>query len=152
MTDLRLSLPVLLAALHAPPALGQRVLTVEVHNVRVARGLVRVDVCPEAKFLADGCPWAASAPARVGTTKVTIAGLPAGRYAAQVFLDENANGKVDRAIFGIPKEGVGFSNDARITLGPPKFTDAAFAFDGGAATIGLNLRYFIGARGPGAAR
>ena len=41
----------------------------------------------------------------------------AGRYAVQAFLDENGNGEVDRALFGIPKEGVGFSNDAKIRLG-----------------------------------
>jgi uncharacterized protein (DUF2141 family) len=77
-----------------------------------------------------------------------VHGVPAGRYAAQVFLDENKNGKVDRALFGIPKEGVGFSNDARISLGPPKWADAVFTNTGAAQTIRLNLRYFMGAKGP----
>ena len=79
---------------------------------------------------------------------VSIARLPPGRYAAQVFHDENANGQVDRALFGIPKEGVGFSNDAPIRLAAPKFTAAAFDFGGGTATIRLSLRYFLGSAGP----
>lgn len=126
------------------------VLTIDVGNVRVARGVVHVDVCPEAKFLKDDCPWSGNARARVGDTRVTVANLPAGRYAVQAFLDENSNGKVDRGWFGIPKEGVGFSNDAKIRFSPPKFAEAAFAFDGNARTIRFNLRYFTGAQGPAA--
>lgn len=131
----------------APP---HGVLIIDVGNVRIAKGNVHVDVCPEAKFLKDDCPWSGNARAKVGDTRVTVANLPAGRYAVQAFLDENANGEVDRALFGIPKEGVGFSNDAKIGFGPPKFAEAAFAFDGNARTIHLNLRYFLGAKGPSA--
>jgi len=135
----------------AAPAPVSGSLTVEVANVRVAKGKVHVDICPEASFLKDDCPWSGEAPARLGVTRVTIAGVPAGRYAAQVYLDENANGKVDRALFGIPKEGIGFSNDAKIGLGPPKFADAVFVFSGTQA-IRLGLRYFLGPKGPPAAR
>jgi len=145
------ALPLLLFPLIGAAPAGHGTLGIDVGNVRVARGVVHVDVCPEAKFLKDDCPWSGDAPARVGITRVTVTGLPPGRYAAQAFLDENSNGKVDRALFGIPKEGVGFSNDAKITLGPPKFADAAFAFDG-ARLIRLNLRYFMGPKGPAGGR
>ena len=85
-------------------------------------------------------------------TTVTFYGLKPGRYAAQLFYDENGNGKVDRALFGIPKEGVGFSNDAKIRFGPPKWEDAAFSYDGSDRTIGVKLRYFIGPNAPKAKR
>ena len=142
-----LGLPLLMAAGAETP---RGVLTIDVGNVRIAKGVVHVDVCPEAKFLQDDCPWSGNARARVGETRVTVANLPAGRYAVQAFLDENSNGKVDRGWFGIPKEGVGFSNDAKIRFSPPKFAEAMFAFDGNARTIRLNLRYFTGAQGPSA--
>jgi uncharacterized protein (DUF2141 family) len=141
-----LGLPLLAAG--GPDARGA--LTVDVGNVRIAKGVVHIDVCPEAKFLKDDCPWKGNARAKLGDTRVTVANLPAGRYAVQAFLDENSNGEVDRGWFGIPKEGVGFSNDAKIRLSPPKFADAVFAFDGNARTIRLNLRYFTGAKGPSA--
>jgi len=144
MRRLLIFMPLLLLA--AAPERG--VLTVDVGNVRVAKGVVHIDVCPEAKFLKDDCPWSGNARARVGDTRVTVADLPAGRYAVQAFLDENGNGKVDRALFGIPKEGIGFSNDAKIRLGPPKFADAVFDFDGNSRAIRLNLRYFTGPSGP----
>ncbi|MBA3898007.1 MAG: DUF2141 domain-containing protein [Sphingomonadaceae bacterium] len=118
-------------------------LHIEVGNVRGHTGRVHVDICTQAQFLKD-CPISGDAPARMGTTVVTLAGLRPGRYAAQVFYDENGNGKIDRALFGIPKEGVGFSNDAKIRLSPPRWEDAVFAFDGRETTIRLNLRYFLG--------
>ncbi len=124
------------------------VLVVEVSNVRVAKGQVRVDVCAQAQFLSERCPWHGASAARVGTTRVTVTGLPAGRYAVQAYLDENGNEKVDQALFGIPKEGIGFSNDAKIGFGPPKFHEAAFGFDGIERTIRLKLRYFLGSQGP----
>jgi len=127
-------------------------LTVRVDNVRNSAGVVHVDICPQAQFLKDDCPYAGDAPAHAGVTLVTISGLPAGRYAAQVFHDENRNKKVDRALFGIPKEGVGFSNDARISLGPPKWADAVFGYNGQEQAIGLKMRYFLGASGPARAR
>lgn len=95
----------LLVGAGAPP---HGVLTIDVGNVRIAKGNVHVDVCPEAQFLKDNCPWAGNARARLGDTRVTVTNLPAGRYAVQAFLDENGNGEVDRALFGIPRKASAF--------------------------------------------
>lgn len=140
----------LLATAAAPVPDG--VLTVRVGNVRNASGRVHVDVCLEARFLKDGCPYSGSAKAVVGTTVVTVRGLAPGTYAIQAFHDENMNDKVDRNFLGIPKEGIGFSNDAKIVLFPPRapqWADAKFDFTGGAQATALKLRYLIGASGPG---
>ena len=75
---------------------------------------MHVDICPKTDFLKQDCPWSGEAPATLGTTIVTIPNVPPGVYAAQVFQDRNNNHKVDRALFGIPTEPVGFSNDAPI--------------------------------------
>ncbi len=129
----------------AAPAGGT--IRLEVGNVRAATGRVHVDICSQAQFLKD-CAHVAEAPAHIGVTVVTLSGIPAGRYAAQVTYDENGNGKVDRALFGIPKEGVGFSNDAKIGFGPPSFAEAMFDFDGREALLRLKLRYFLGPKSP----
>jgi uncharacterized protein (DUF2141 family) len=123
-------------------------LAIQVTSVRNAKGVVHVDLCPQAQFLKDGCPLSGDAPARVGTTMVVITGVPAGRYAAQAFHDENRNGKVDRALLGIPKEGIGFSRDAPIRMSPPKWADAWFDFAGPRQAITLKARYMLGSSGP----
>lgn len=124
---------------HAPQ--NDHVLHVRIDNVRVATGTIHVDICTAAQFLKD-CSWSGHAPAAVPSTMVAVRGVPAGRYGAQIYHDKNGNGKLDRNFLGIPREGVGFSNDAKIKLKPPRFADAAFQYDGGSQTIHLNLRYF----------
>ncbi len=67
--------------------------------------------------------------------------VPAGRYAAAVFHDEDGDRKL-KTVLGMPREGYGFSNDARPgTFGPPKFSAAAFDFDGKAKRITIRMRY-----------
>lgn len=138
--------PVEAAAVPSPMAVGNASVTIRVTNIRNARGRVHIDLCRQSEFLKN-CPISAEAPAMVGTTVVTIGNVPPGIYAAQAFQDENSNGRVDRALFGIPKEGVGFSNDAPINFGPPKWKDAMFGLQSDTA-ITLKMRYFGGvARG-----
>ena len=117
--------------------------------MRAQTGRVHVDLCTQTQFLKE-CPITGESPAHVGLTTVTVRDVKPGRYAAQVFYDQNGNGKVDRALFGIPKEGVGFSNDAKIRMSPPKWEEARIDYDGQERTIRLKLRYFIGPDAPGA--
>ena len=70
-----------------------------------------------------------------------FSGLPAGHYAIAVMHDENSNGKVDRNFMGIPKEGVGASNDAKASMGPPKFDDASFAYGGSRKDMTVRITY-----------
>ncbi|TET88385.1 MAG: DUF2141 domain-containing protein [Sulfurovum sp.] len=59
-------------------------------------------------------------------TFYTFKNIPKGVYAITVYHDENANGKLDKNFIGFPKEGVGISNDAKGSFGPPTFKDAKF--------------------------
>lgn len=52
--------------------------------------------------------------------------IPTGTYAVSAFHDVNDNKKMDTRIFGIPKEPIGISNDAKGFMGPPKFKKAKF--------------------------
>ncbi|MCP3899894.1 MAG: DUF2141 domain-containing protein [Desulfobacteraceae bacterium] len=55
--------------------------------------------------------------------------LEFGEYAIKVFHDENSNGELDKAMFGIPKEAYGFSNNARGKFGAPAYSKVVFKFD-----------------------
>ena len=61
-----------------------------------------------------------------GKVSFVLEGLASGRYSVSVFYDENGNAELDTGLFGIPKERVGFSNNARGLFGPPSFDDASF--------------------------
>lgn len=116
---------------------------VTVTGVRSGSGRVVVDICPEKTFL-NACPYSITVPAQKGSVVATVRGVPPGRYAVQAYHDANANGDLDRGIFGIPKEGIGFSNDAMARLQKPKFAVAAFDHGRDAQHMGVTLRYFLG--------
>ena len=130
-------LPFALLSVAAAPS-HPGTLTIQVENVRASKGRVHVDVCPEARFLKDGCPYSASAVARKGETIVVVPNVAPGRYAIQAYLDENSNGKLDMGMFGLPKEQFGFSRDFR-GMRAPKFEEAAFNATGAAQSLTLHL-------------
>jgi uncharacterized protein (DUF2141 family) len=116
-----------LAALVVPAAALAGDLTIEVSGITPDRGRIYVAVYDRA----DSFPI--SGRQLVGqildpTARHLTAhfkDLPPGQYAAVVFQDFNGNGKLDKNFLGIPKEPYGFSNDARGSAGPPKFSDAS---------------------------
>ena len=120
---------------------------IAVANVHRATGHVRVALCTTTTFLKPNCPYSASAPARAGETTVVVSGVAPGEYAAQAFDDDTDAGKVHRNFFGIPREGIGFSNDPPMHLGGPKYKDAAFAVGDSGAQIRFKLRYLLGSSG-----
>ena len=67
--------------------------------------------------------------------------LPFGQYAVSVMHDVNMNDMLDTNFLGIPKEGIGISNNARGTLSAPKFKDACFILDKSDITKTIELNY-----------
>ena len=126
----------------AQPAASGSTVVVTVTGVRSGKGHVLVAICDRGTFLQPTCQYRGRAPAEVGAVTVRVTGVPPGVYAAQAFADENDNGKVDRNFFGIPTEGIGFSNDAPMHFGPPSFDAAAFRLGAGGGAISFSLRYF----------
>lgn len=67
-------------------------------------------------------------------------GIPPGVWAVQVIHGEDGNGTLTRRGFR-PDEGVGFSRDAPMFMGPPRFADAALELTR-SGRITLSMRYF----------
>jgi uncharacterized protein (DUF2141 family) len=51
------------------------------------------------------------------------------------------NGMIDTDWLGVPKEGYGFSNDAKVAFKAPSFHDASFVYDGTTLDLTIALRY-----------
>lgn len=72
---------------------------------------------------------------------VLIEDLPVGTYGLAVFQDLNGNRRLNKNLFGYPSEPFGFSNDAKVVLGPPDFEDAAVQVTEGKVTaVSIRLR------------
>ncbi len=119
------------------------VVEVAVTGITAARGHVRVELCTKDTFLTGGCPYQGEAPAVVGATVVKISEVPPGEYAAQAFQDETDQGVVHQNLLGIPKERIGFSNNAPLHVRGPHFDDAAFSVGREMARITLRVRHLF---------
>lgn len=75
--------------------------------------------------------------ARGSPERLVFENVPPGRYAIQVFLDLNGNGKLDASLRGIPQEPVGFSGNPR--PGTAKPSPAASAFEHGASISDFSI-------------
>ncbi len=120
-------------------------ITVVVEAFRNAKGQAAIALFRTA----DGFPaWSERAYRRDvvavqnSSATATFRGLPCGRYAVSALHDENRNGKMDRNLLGMPKEGYGVSNDARPKrFGPPEFSEAAIELNTTPRTLSIRLRY-----------
>jgi len=128
-------------ALATVPA-GATTLTATITGIRNGAGHIRLAICAKTDFLNPHCAYTAAATATPGAVTLIIPNIPPGTYAAEAFHDENDNHAIDRNFFGIPREGIGFSNDAKMHFGPPRFDDAAFPVTHAPAHITFAIRYF----------
>jgi uncharacterized protein (DUF2141 family) len=66
--------------------------------------------------------------------------VPKGRYAIAVFLDENDNYKLDKNLFGIPKEKYGFSNNVLPSVRAATFDESSFVLKQQETEITITLK------------
>jgi uncharacterized protein (DUF2141 family) len=77
-----------------------------------------------------------------GAPRIRFDDLAPGTYALAAIHDENGNARLD-TLFGMPREGFGFSRNPPIGFGPPRFARAEFRVgDGGEPQI-IRMRYLL---------
>jgi uncharacterized protein (DUF2141 family) len=121
-------------------------LTVEVDDLRSRSGVVQLALFRTA----EGYPQRTEHAARTRTVAVTLPttvvsfeALEPGTWALAVLHDENANGRLDTTVLGVPKEGIGASREATRRLGEPRFQDARFEMGATDVTLQVSLRYWL---------
>jgi uncharacterized protein (DUF2141 family) len=114
----------------AEAKLGSQTCTLQIYvdGLRNSTGVVGTLIFTSS----DGWPENLSKAYRSGPTPIIAGerhvtqiweGIPPGDYGVVVLHDENSNMKLDRNLFGWPREGFGFSNNPHVVLGPPPFRD-----------------------------
>ncbi|KQM49360.1 hypothetical protein ASE69_09940 [Sphingomonas sp. Leaf208] len=119
-------------------------LDVQVNNLRSSKGMIRICLTADPdNFPAcvdDAKALTRTLPASVHAT--SFSGLPQRGYALAIIHDENSNAKLD-TIAGIPREGYGFSRNAAVRFGPPRFDAARFMLAGDAEMQQVKMRYIF---------
>ncbi|MEM6474590.1 MAG: DUF2141 domain-containing protein [Pseudomonadota bacterium] len=128
----------------AAPAMASDVV-ITVTNIRSSEGVVRACITADRKSFPkcnkDPKAKRVVVPAKKSVT-IRFTGVAAGSYAIALLHDENNNGKADRRLGMIPKEGYGFSRDAKVVMGPPSYKDAVFKHGSGTQRLTIKMRYW----------
>lgn len=133
-----------LPAATAPLPSGGEV-DVRFEGLRSTRGMLRACLTREPQFFphCERDPAALKASVAAGTgASLRFERLPPGDYALMVLHDENGNARMD-TMFGIPREGVGFSRNPVLRMGPPAFQAVRFPVMDAPIAQSVRLRYFL---------
>jgi uncharacterized protein (DUF2141 family) len=101
---------------------GQITLTVGIEQLRNNKGKLLLELNNDKEEVIKGFTGTIAANKSI----VVINDLKPGKYAFKYFHDENNDEKLNTNFMGIPKEGYGFSNNAKGSFGPPSFDKTVF--------------------------
>ena len=107
--------------------LSSGVIKILVSNIEEKRGTIHYGVYNNSKLFPEESGKILGGyeeVSKVIENGLLIDDLEESNYAIAIFHDTNSNNKFD-TFFSIPTEKFGFSNNAKVFLGPPKFEDAS---------------------------
>jgi uncharacterized protein (DUF2141 family) len=125
---------------------GNSTITIEVTDIRNANGEVKLTLFDtDDGYPRDTKSVAEYAYAEIvdGKASASFEGIAAGTYAIIILHDEDKDGDMTSNKIGVPKEGVGVSNNAKMKFGPPKWKDSKFQVPEGTITQNIKMTYFF---------
>ena len=122
MKNMKILFLILLITVIPLTSFSQFVLTIEINDLRNSNGQILLELSNERGEKITGIAQ------NITDNKcvIVVNNLKQGKYAFKYFHDENKNENLDVNWMKIPKEGYGFSNNAKGTFGPPPFEKTIF--------------------------
>ncbi len=105
-------------------------LVVNIGNIKKGKGIIWVGLYDKKEnlFIKEKSILRYIKVNKLGETQVTIDNVDFGTYAMAIFHDENNNGKLDKNMFGIPKEPYAFANWPKSKWRAPFYEELIFDF------------------------
>ena len=120
---------------------GEATIILKVTGLRSEKGQVRIAVFNSSeKWLGEDPVYSSTINVDGQSVTLKFTNVPNGDYGIAVFHDENKNGKMDKNFLGIPLEPYGFSNNVRVTFGPPKWENAKFGVKSPTTDVSIEVR------------
>jgi uncharacterized protein (DUF2141 family) len=126
------------------PASDTSSIHVKVHNLKNNKGVVLLRLYKSKKGFPGKPEFACKVTSGAisgNMSNLEFNNIPSGTYAISMIHDENNNGEMDKNWLGIPKEGVGASNNSG-KFGPPKFKSSSFEVLESTVTLNIKPIYF----------
>ena len=117
-------------------------LLITVSNIQIDSGQVMIAVYnSKQQFLSDAAFLGKAVSIQSGRkVHLHIEDIPDGQYAVSVFHDVDGDNELDLNGFGKPVEPIGFSNNVKGLIGPPRFSKASFWIDQKQERVDIRLR------------
>ncbi|MCF2860465.1 DUF2141 domain-containing protein [Pseudoalteromonas sp. SMS1] len=129
-----------LACISAPLFAAELKLTI--NDVNATPGKIYIEMFKgKQPYLAGDSYTATIVRAKKGTVSTLFNNLEPGTYAIRLFHDENNNAQLDTNLFGIPTEGVSFSNNATMQFGPPSYEQMTITISQGTNAESMAISY-----------
>ena len=103
-------------------SIGQTTLTVHINELKNNKGQIVLDIQDENKNSVK----AVFGKIENNSCTMRVENLKPGKYVFRYFHDENIDKELNTNLIGMPKEGFGFSNNAKGKFGPPKHEKTIF--------------------------
>ncbi len=110
---------------------------IEIQGMKSSKGLLQIGLYNSADDFPDfekSYKGASPKPITSGL-EYSFENIPIGKYAIALWQDENEDKKLNKNMFGVPKESYGFSNNVFGSFGPPDFTEVSFIVEEGKTSI-----------------
>jgi uncharacterized protein (DUF2141 family) len=119
-------------------------IVIEVHNCSNNKGFIMLALYNNATDFMKENKFVLTKKVKVQNQKAIIylENLAHGSYAFALYQDANNNGKLDKNVFGIPKEGFAFSNNAMGTFGVPSFQQSSFVLKSANYQTTIQLKHY----------
>ena len=114
-------------------------------GLRSAKGVLRACMTRNPHYFPDCDKDPAALRASISASKgrlLRFEDVKPGEYALLVLHDENGNARLDKML-GIPREGVGFSRNPKLRMGPPAFEKVRFGVEHEGVEQTVRMKYFL---------
>ena len=117
---------------------------VSVAGLRSERGVLRACMTRAPAHVPDcsGDPGALSASVPASAKFIRFPAVAQGNWALSVIHDENGNGKLDKFL-GVPKEGIAFSRNPTLLMGPPSFKKVRISVGPDGVRAQVKVQYLL---------
>ena len=125
---------------HGQQAVNTKKLSIKISNIQSKGKILYVGIYRAGDEFPEFNKYWKNSKATTTSNEMTIEfDVPYGDYAVAVSHDLNGNGKLDKNLFGYPKEPFGFSNNYKPKLSSPNFSDCKFSYTQQSNSIMIKL-------------
>jgi uncharacterized protein (DUF2141 family) len=123
----------------------QNNISITITNIRSDSGLIRLGLYDQPEQFPNNPGRSFTYRKTVlkdGNIQLTLEDIPPGIYAISLLDDEDENGRMKFNILRMPKEGYGFSNNAKPGHRSPPFEKCTFSVGEGNTNLRIEMQYF----------